>query len=93
MLVLWTALSLLSVSHSLHHWLHHDSASAKRNCLVTLASKGQLLDGAQSAIFLTPVVGAFASAPPEIHLVLPVRLDFQALGRAPPLVSAVFTLW
>ena len=92
MLLLWTALSVLSVSHSLHQWLHHDSDNAKHSCLVTLASKGQLLGGASTAVFLAPVVAVFISPTGEIDLVLPVQLDFQALGRAPPLVSSVPTL-
>jgi len=88
MLGLYLAAAVLSASHQLHHWLHHDSQSGSHQCVVTLITKAHLFAGVAEtkavvsvalvlSIPLTDPVWQFSAAD---HRISP--------SRAPPFVSS-----
>jgi hypothetical protein len=79
---------LLRVSPQLHHWLHHDSANASHECLVTLITKGHLLAGAAEAKAVIPVAPVFS--PPLLDPVWNFSAaDYRSSqSRAPPFISS-----
>jgi hypothetical protein len=78
---------VLRVSPQLHHWLHHDSASANHECVVTLITKGHLLAAASEAKAVIPV--AFVFTPPLLDPVWDSSADYRiSHSRAPPFVSS-----
>jgi hypothetical protein len=81
-------ISLLSVSPSLHKWLHADADAADHSCAITLFAKGQIDEAT-----ITPVVAGLVMLFGGIALLLetfqfPLANYRFSRGRAPPVLRS-----